>query len=97
VLRAHIGGALRGGLREAFAALADGVLDEAGDEAPTEFMDEAAGLQTRVPRLDLAHEVADEIDAAQILDGEEPGAQAIVDIVGVIGDVIGYRRRLCRD
>ena len=90
VLRPHVGGAQRTGLREARAPLANGVLDEAGDEASAEFVDEAIGLQPRMARVDLAHEVADEIDRAQVLDGEEPGAQAIVDVVGVVGHVIGY-------
>ena len=30
----------------------------------------------------------------RFLDAQQPGAQAVVDVVGVVGDVVGDRRRL---
>ncbi len=53
-----------------------------------------AQLEVRMARLDLVDEAVDEGHGADRLDGEQAGAQAVVDIVGVVGDVVGERRRL---
>ena len=44
--------------------------------------------------LDLGHQNGDEIDVAQIVEIEKPGPQAVVEVVRIIGDIVGDRRRL---
>ena len=39
-------------------------------------------------RIDLAHQITDEEHIAQIVDGEEIGAQAIVDVMRIVGNII---------
>ena len=43
---------------------------------------------------DVAQDVADQRQAGEIADPEHPGAQPVVDVVGVIGDVVGDRAGL---
>ena len=49
----------------------------------------AAGLEARMLRGDLAQDVAEQRQRREVLDLEQLGAQAVVDVVGVIGDVVG--------
>ena len=44
--------------------------------------------------LDLVEQRGDEGRGADRLEIEQPGAQAVVDVMRVIGDVVGERRRL---
>ena len=46
------------------------------------------------PALDLAHDGADRRHRGNVVQREQIGAQAVVDVVRVIGDVVGERRRL---
>ena len=45
-------------------------------------------------RLDLDQQPAQKGDLAQVVEAEQAGAQAVVDVVGVVGDVVGQRRAL---
>ena len=49
----------------------------------------AARLEARMLRRDLAQDVVEQRQARKLLDPEHLGAQAVVDVVGVIGDVVG--------
>src|SRR5271166_6217422 len=75
-------------------ALADRVLDEAGDDPAAQFVDAARLLEPGIAVLDLAHEVVDEGDGADVGQAEQTRPQAVVDVVGVIGDVVCDRRSL---
>ena len=45
--------------------------------------------------FDFGREAIDEGDGgADLREREQPGPEAVVDVVGVIGDVVGERRRL---
>ena len=77
------------------AALADRVLDEAGDDAAGQLVDDARLFEAGMAVVDLAQELGDEgRGGADVGEREEAGAQAVVDVVRVIGDVVGDRRRL---
>ena len=77
------------------AALADRVLDEAGDDAPGQFVDRARLLEAGMEVVDLPHQAVDEGNGgAKLGEREQARAQAVVDVVGVIGDIVSDRRRL---
>ncbi len=80
--------------REPALALGDRILDEAGDDPAGQFMDAARGLEPGISAVDLAEERVEERHLAKVLDGKEARPQAVVDVVGVIGDVVRDRRRL---
>ena len=76
-------------------ALANRVLDEAGDDAPGKFVDDTWLFEPRIEIVDLAEQRCDKGNGgAKRREREEAGAQAIVDVVRVIGDVVGDRGRL---
>ena len=77
---------------EARAGLADHVLDHAGDDPAHQFMTGARGLDRRAALPDHGQKnVAHERDLREIVEREQVGAQAVVDVVGVVGDVVGDR------
>ena len=88
------GGAVRRKLGDEALALADRVLDEARDHAPYELVDAARRLEARIAPVDLGEEIAQERDFGEVVDREQPGAQPVVDVMGIVGDVVGQRRRL---
>ena len=56
---------------------------------------DARPLEARMERVDLVEQAADERDGGAMLgEREQAGAQAVVDVMRVIGDVVGDRRRL---
>ena len=76
-------------------ALADRVLDEAGDDAPREFVNDARLFEPRMKFVDLVEQSCDKRNGgADRGERKQAGAQAVVDVVGVIGDVVGDRGRL---
>jgi hypothetical protein len=92
--RAHIVGAFDHRLLDAAAAGLDRILDQTRDEPAHEFVNETRRFEAGIERFDLDAELAQKIDAADIGDGDQPGAQTVVDVVGVISDVVGQRRGL---
>ena len=60
----------------------------------TDFVHAARRLEARIARLDLAHDIADQRHAGDIVEREQIGAQAVVDVMGVVGDVVGERGAL---
>ncbi len=73
------------------AGLGDDVLDHAGDQAAHRLVHAAGGLDAGIARIDLAHDVADDRNRGDVVERKQVGAQAVVDVVGVIGDVVGER------
>ncbi len=57
-------------------------------------MNEPRPFEIRIKRLDLAAEVAQEIHFRHFGEVEQRGAQPVVDVMRIIGDVVGERRRL---
>ena len=86
---AHLVRRIRLKLDDVTAALRDDVLDHPGDQAAHQLVGVAAGLEARMLRRDLAQDLVEQRQAAKLLDAEHLGAQAIVDVVGVVGDVVG--------
>ena len=77
------------------AALADRVLDEPGDDAAGQLVDRARLLEARMESVDLSHQAVDERNGgAKLGERKQSGAQAVVDVVRVIGDIVRDRRRL---
>ena len=77
------------------AALADRVLDEPGDEATGQLVDRARRLEAGMERVDLSHQAIDKRNGgAKLGEREQTGAQAVVDVMGVIGDIVSDRSRL---
>ena len=46
-------------------------------------------IERRMLLADLAQNVADERNFGEILEREQAGAQPVVDVVGVVGDIVG--------
>ena len=74
------------------AGLGDHVLDQAGDDPAHQLMTGARGLDRRAALPDHGQkDVAHERDLREIVEREQVGAQPVVDVVGVVGDVVGDR------
>ena len=64
-------------------------------DAPGELVDDARLLEPRMEIVDLAEQSGGEWNGgAELGDRKQAGAQAVVDVVGVVGDVVGDRGRL---
>ncbi len=70
------------------------ILNEARDNPPHDLMREARGLKSRPFRVDFRDQQADQRHIAQVIDGKEPGTQAIIEVMGVVGDIVGNCRNL---
>ncbi len=80
------------GFGDPASALADRVLDETGDDAPRQLVDHARLLEPGMEVLDFAEKPVDERNSrADFAHREQPGAQTVVDVVRVVGDVVGDR------
>ena len=73
------------------AGLADQILDHQADQVAHRFVREAAALHARPAFLDLAEGLAHHRQRHEVVDGEEAGPQAVVDVVIVVGDVVAER------
>ncbi len=76
------------------ATLIDHVLDEAGDYAARHFVDDAAVRQAGMAPGDLIQQLREEGHRPTLVQSEQPGAKPIVEVVGVVGDVVGDCRAL---
>ena len=71
------------------AALSDRVLDEPSDDATGELMDRARLLEPGMEIVDFSHQVINERNGgAKLGEREQAGAQAVVDVVRIIGDIV---------
>ncbi len=84
---AHAREALHGQRGEAPARFRDHVLDHHGDDAAVHLVDDALLVEAATERL--AHERPGQGNIAERLEREQPGAQPVVEIMAVIGDVVG--------
>ena len=57
-------------------------------------MDAAARLDVRMILVDAAQDVADQRHRRKVIDAEHLRPQPVVDVVRVVGDVVGDRARL---
>ena len=71
--------------------LGDHVVDHQPDLPADQFAQLAVARRAGITALDRAPLLGDEIERQQFVELEEPGAQAIVDVVIVIGDIVGQR------
>ena len=77
------------------AALADRVLNESGDDATGEFVDRARLLKAGIEIVDLSHDAIDKGNGgAKLGEREQTGAQTVVYVVGIIGDIVSNRSYL---
>ena len=77
------------GAGDAADCLGDHILDHSCQKAPDKLVGAADRLYVRRFPVHLAHHGVDEGNLAERLGGQKAGAQPIIDIVGVIGDVVG--------
>jgi iron-sulfur cluster insertion protein len=76
-------------------ALANRVLDKPGDHATRQLMNRPRRLKPGIEIVDLSHQALDEWrGGAKLGERKQTGAQAVVDVVRVIGDIIRDRSRL---
>ena len=91
---AHVASAFGPDLAEMRLRNADNVLDHAGDLPAHHLVGETAFFQTRIEIVDLLHQGGKERHVLEHLEGEVARAQAIVDVMRVVGDVVGDGRDL---
>src|SRR3984957_9905897 len=77
------------------AAFADRVLNEPGNEATGQFVNRPRRLEAGMERVDLRHQAIDiRNGGAKLGKREQTSAEAIVDVMRVISDIISDRSRL---
>jgi len=76
-------------------ALSDRILDKKRDQPAHELMNGADRVEARIKRRDLAANVTEKIDLANLGKIDEARAQGVVEVMRVIGDAIGDCRGLC--
>src|SRR5262245_5130485 len=79
----------RGSAPDVFGAGADEVGHQGVDHAPYRFVYEPAAREPREFAQGRLHVAADDVHPDEALQLDEPGAQAVVDVVVVIGDLVG--------
>ena len=85
----HLVSAPRRECSEPAASLGDNVLDQKPDQPADELGHQPAQVERRIGGADLADDFAGQRDGGDVVNAEQPGAQPVVDIVGVVGDVVG--------
>ena len=74
---------------QATRRLGDDVLDHGADKRRHRLGDDDAFGRVRMIGEDGGERVADERQAARVVETEEAGSQTVVDVVVVVGDVVG--------
>ena len=72
----------------------DHVLDHAGDQATQKLVRPPASVEVRMLPVDLAQDIAGEREAGEILEREQAGAQTVIDVMRIVGDIVRNGRRL---
>src|SRR5690606_6686724 len=70
------------------------VLDHRGDLPAHQLMTSADRIERWIALPDLRKYAAGKRDVLQHVEGQKTGTQAIIDVVGIVGDIVGYRRCL---
>ena len=74
---------------QARAGFRDDVLDHLRDQPAHQFMHQPPGIEPRCwPRMSAGCRGSSG-SAGEVVEREQPGAQPVVDVMGVIGDVVG--------
>jgi iron-sulfur cluster assembly accessory protein len=94
-LRPHVLDARHPGGCDPPPALSDRILDKKRNQPAHEFMNGPERFEARIKRRDLAANVTEKIDLANLGKIDEARAQGVVEVVGVIGDAVGECRGLC--
>ena len=76
-------------------ALGDRILDKKRDQSADELINGAGRFEARIKRRDLAANVTEKIDLANLRKIDEARAQGVVEVMRVIGDAVGECRGLC--
>src|SRR4051794_9481095 len=82
---------------QARARLTHDGADQVGDQLAYELSATPDVVEIRVMPADLGDDVRRERHHLEIVDGKQSGAQAVIDVVGIVGDVVGDGRDLCLD
>src|SRR5216684_8380979 len=88
---AHLLDGLYGARGEPLAGFSDEVAHHAIDQPANRLMDQSRLIEPGIARADLGEHRTDERHLGEIGDGEEAGAQPVVDVMVVVGDVVGER------
>ncbi len=79
------------------AGFLDHIVDQAADEFAHQFMHQAIGVEPRIGGTNRADDLARQRHRGDLVELKQTGAQPVVDVVGVIGDVVGERGDLRLD
>ena len=85
----HIGGAPGLKRRKPPLALGDGVFDHRADQAANGLIEEPCAVDTGIGLPHLGERARRDRHFGKLGEGEEAGAIAVIDVVIVIGDVVG--------
>ncbi len=86
---AHVGGRSRRQLSQSPPGLGDGIFDHRADEAADRFVKEPRAVDAGIGLSHLGERAAGDRHLGELGKGEEPRAVAVIDVVIVIGDVVG--------
>ena len=92
---AHIGERFDAGCGGRVTRRGDHIIDHQADLTADQFAQDALLGDIGQSGLYAPEIGSDERLLAQLIDGQDIGAQAIVDVVIVIGNIVGHRRDLC--
>ncbi len=70
------------------------ILDEPGYDAAAQFMDAARRGKAGMKPRDLCQKLGQKWHNGKIIEGEQPGTQAIIKVMGIVGNIVGQSRRL---
>ena len=93
----HIVGADRRQALQPPARLGDGVIDQRGDEPPRRLVERAGSIEAGIGCAHFGKRAAGKRHLGKLGEGEKAGAIAVIDVMIVVGDVVGERRKLCFD
>ena len=79
---------------QALTRLRDDRADQMGNQFAHQFRATPVVIEARILPGDFGDHFRGQRHDLEIVDGKQPGAQAVVDVVGVIGNVVGDRRDL---
>ena len=86
---AHVACALRRKLGETPFALGNRVLDHPGDEAPDGFVEKPRAVNAGIGVAHLRERFGGDRHLGELGEIEQPGTEAVIDVVIVVGDVVG--------
>ena len=69
--------------------LGNDILDQQADQPAHEFVHQPRGIERRIGSADVADDPARQRDGGDLVEAEQVGAQTVVDVVGVVGDIVG--------